>query len=259
MKNQCGCEQNLTKPTKAGDTLISAAENRRMFDRIAPQYDRLNSLMSLGLHRYWRKKAVQCLLAQGGRDFLDLGCGTGDVSLAVLRQTPSAHITGIDPSPDMLDLARLKTRKAQLSDHIVYQEGDAMALPFPNASFDGVICAFVIRNVTDRAAALHEMLRILKPGGTLAILELTAPRNPLLKLIHNIHTRRVIPLLGRLLSQGSAYQYLADSIDHFPPAPAIVELLARTGFADAKRQPLTGGFVTLFSGRAPAAPGRETP
>lgn len=228
------------------DTLISAGENRRMFDRIAPRYDLLNSLMSLGLHRYWRGKAVRHLLSGGGRDFLDIGCGTGDVALAILRQSPAARVTGIDPSAGMLVLATAKARQAGLADRMVLQDGDATTLPFPDASFDGIVCAFCLRNIADRRAALVEMRRVLRPGGTLAILELTAPRNVLLKGIHNLYTRRIIPLMGWILSQKNAYQYLADSIDHFPPAPVIVEELVKAGFTGSPYQSLSGGFVTLF-------------
>jgi len=239
------------------DTLISARENRQMFDRIARRYDLLNALMSLGLHRVWRRIAVQSLLAKDGHDFLDIGCGTGDVAIAVLRKAPSARVTGIDVSGDMLARAVTKTRAAGLSDRIAYQEADATRLPFANASFDGIISAFCIRNIVDHAAALAEMRRVLRPGGTVALLELAAPRNPFLRLIHNTYTHHLIPLLGRLLSQRSAYQYLADSIDHFPPPPAIVASMGRSGLVQASCTSLTGGFVTLFTARAPGSPTGE--
>lgn len=234
----------MTAPER--DTLISAGENQRMFDRIAPRYDLLNSLMSLGLHRYWRRIAVRHLLSAGGRDFLDIGCGTGDVALSILRQSPGARVTGIDPSSGMLALAVAKARRAGLADRVVYRNGDATALPFPDAAFDGIVCAFCLRNIADRRAALMEMRRVLRPGGTLAILELTAPRNGLLRGIHRLYTHGVIPLMGWILSQKSAYQYLADSIDHFPPAPVVGEELVKAGFTGAEHRPLTGGFVTLF-------------
>jgi demethylmenaquinone methyltransferase/2-methoxy-6-polyprenyl-1,4-benzoquinol methylase len=244
----------MTK-TPERDTLISAVENREMFDHIAPRYDLLNSLMSLGLHRYWRRIAVQHLLSEGGRDFLDIGCGTGDVALAIPRQEPAARVTGIDPSAGMLALATAKARQAGLADRVILKVGDATTLPFADASFDGIVCAFCLRNIADRRAALAEMRRVLRPGGTLAILELTAPRNPLLKGIHNLYTRRIIPLMGRIMSQQNAYQYLADSIDHFPPAPVIVDELVKAGFTGSDHRSLTGGFVTLFHWR-PIGPPR---
>lgn len=234
----------MTAPRR--DTLISAEDNRRMFDLIAPRYDLLNGVMSLGLHRYWRNQAIRHLLSGGGQEFLDIGCGTGDVALAILRQAPAARVTGLDPSSGMLALANAKASRAGLADRAVFKEGDATALPFPDSSFDGIACAFCLRNIADRRKALAEMRRVLRPGGTLAILELTAPRNILLRGIHLLYTRRAIPLLGRILSQKTAYQYLADSIDHFPPAPAIGRELAEAGFPDARFRSLTGGFVTLF-------------
>lgn len=229
------------------DTLISAGENRQMFDRIAPYYDRMNALMSLGLHSYWRRTAVRSLLSGGGTDFLDIGCGTGDVALAVLRTSATTKVTGIDPAAEMLTLATVKTRKAGMADRATYQVGDATALPFPENSFDGIVCAFCLRNVVDRATALSEMRRVLKPAGTVAILELTAPRSLLLRPIHALFTRRIIPLMGRLMSDRTAYQYLADSIDHFPAPEAIVAEMVKAGFSTARHQPLTGGFVTLFT------------
>ena len=228
------------------DTLISARENRFMFDRIAPRYDLLNTVMSLGLHRYWRKVAIRHLLSGGGRNFLDIGCGTGDVAVAIPRQEPAARVTGIDPSAGMLALATAKVRQAGLADRVILKVGDATALPFPDASFDGIVCAFCLRNIANRRTALAEMRRVLRPGGKLAILELTAPRNRLLKGIHNLYTRKIIPLMGWILSQKNAYQYLADSIDHFPPAPVIVDELVKAGFAGSDHRSLTGGFVTLF-------------
>ena len=219
-----------------------------MFDSIARRYDLLNSLMSLGLHRVWRRKAVAVLLARGGRDFLDIGCGTGDVAIAVLRKAPAARITGIDLSAPMLDIAMAKTRAAGLETRAIYQVGDATALAFADGSFDGIISAFCLRNVVDHGKAFAEMRRVLRPGGTLAILELTRPTGRVAGVVHRIHTRRMIPLLGALLSQGDAYRYLAQSIDNFPLSPEIVRGLSQAGFTEARHQPLTAGFVTLFSG-----------
>jgi demethylmenaquinone methyltransferase/2-methoxy-6-polyprenyl-1,4-benzoquinol methylase len=228
------------------DALLPAEENRRMFDRIARRYDLLNALMSLGLHRHWRRRAVDALLARGGRDFLDIGCGTGDVTLAVLRRAPQARLTGIDLSEPMLEAARAKTLAAGCAARAAYQTGDATALAFANQSFDGIVTAFCLRNVVDHSRAMAEMHRVLRPGGTLAILELTRPAGRVAGLVHRLHTRRVIPWMGALFSQGSAYRYLAQSIDNFPPSPAIVQKLRQAGFTTAYSQPLTAGFVTLF-------------
>lgn len=237
------------------DTLIPAEENRRMFDRIAKRYDLLNALMSLGLHRIWRHEAVKTLcatgFARGNRDFLDIGCGTGDLAIAVLRKDPKARVTGIDLSSPMLEIAERKTRAAGLQARATYQVGNATALPFGDHTFDGIVSAFCLRNIDGRAKAFDEMRLVLRPGGTIVILELTKPAATLPRLIHQFHTRRIIPFLGSLLSQGSAYRYLADSIEHFPPPATIVAELTKAGFVRAGHTPLTGGFVTLFSAQRP--------
>lgn len=233
------------------DALLPADENRRMFDGIAPRYDLLNALLSLGMHRVWRRRAVSRLLAGGGRDFLDIGCGTGDVSLAILRRAPAARVTGIDLSTPMLDRAVAKTRTAGLDARAVYQVGDATAMDFPDQSFDGIIMAFCLRNVEDHARAFAEMRRVLRPGGTVAILELTRPTGWLPGLVHRLYTLHLVPVLGSLFSRGSAYRYLGASIDHFPSSPVIVEGLTRAGFTQARHDPMTAGFVTLYSATVP--------
>ncbi len=239
------------------DALISARENRRMFDRIARRYDLLNALMSLGLHRYWRRRTVRKVLASGGHEFLDVGCGTGDVALALLREAPNVRVVGIDLSTEMLEFAMAKTRRAGMEPRATYQVGDATALPFADGVFDGATCAFCFRNIVDHAGALRELRRVLRPGSVLAILELTKPVSRLLGPVHHCYTRGVVPMMGRLLSQGSAYQYLADSIDHFPPSADVVALMGQAGFSESRHEPLSGGFVTLFSGRASGARGSD--
>lgn len=243
--------------TAARDALISAQENRRMFDNIAPRYDLLNALMSLGLHRHWRTLTVRSVTAGGGADFLDLGCGTGDMAIALLRSSPGARVTGVDPSPEMLARAVAKTARAGLTARATYCDGDATALAFRDATFDGVTCAFCLRNVVNHAAALREMRRVLRPGGRAAILELTRPTAPWSVLVHGLYVRRLVPLLGRTLSKGSAYRYLADSIENFPAGGAMAAAMTAAGFAEAHARPLTGGFVTLFTARAPDAARRE--
>ena len=243
----------MTGPAR--DALIPAEENRRMFDRIARRYDLLNALMSLGLHRIWRRMAIETLdskgLARGSRNYLDIGCGTGDVTIAVLKKNPEARVTGIDLSTPMIEIAEQKTRDAGLNSRATYQVGDATALAFGENSFEGIISAFCLRNIEDRAKAFQEMRRVLRPGGVAVILELNKPAATLPRWVHSFHTRRIIPFLGSLLSQGSAYRYLADSIEHFPQPSVIVSEMTAAGFTQAGHIPLTGGFVTLFKAQAP--------
>jgi demethylmenaquinone methyltransferase/2-methoxy-6-polyprenyl-1,4-benzoquinol methylase len=243
----------MTGPVR--DTLIPAEDNRRMFDRIARRYDLLNAIMSFGLHRFWRRKALESLYstgcARGSHHYMDLGCGTGDVAIAILKSDPSARITGIDLSAGMIKIAERKTRAAGLQSRATYQIGDATALAFGEKTFDGIVSAFCVRNIEDRAKAFREMKRVLRPGGTVVILELTRPTAPVPRLVHLFHTHWVIPLLGSLLSQRSAYRYLADSIEHFPPPAAIVAEMTTAGLRPGSPIPLSGGLVTLFTARAP--------
>lgn len=243
--------------TPARDALISPEENRRMFDRIAGRYDFLNALISCGLHRVWRRTAVKALCSTGRasprREFLDIGCGTGDLAIAVLRKEPSAQLTGIDLSAPMLAIARRKTSKAGLQERAKYLVGDATALAFDDRHFQGIVSAFCLRNIADRAKAFTEMRRVLKPGGLIVILELNKPTSLPARWVHQLHTRQIIPILGTFFSQKSAYTYLADSIEHFPAPPVIVDEMVKAGFTRVSHAPLTGGFVTLFTAQAPVA------
>ncbi len=233
---------------------MDARDNCRMFDQIAPRYDLLNRLMSLGMDRYWRRRAIEALSASGQGRFLDIGCGTGDVTLDLLRRYPDPVVTGIDLSQPMLNLAVAKARRAGLNARATFQVGDATALAFGPEIFDGIVCAFCFRNIAQHAAALGEMRRVLRPGGRLAILELTPPSNRLMRPVHWLYTHRLVPLLGRCLSLGGAYRYLAESIDHFPPVPRVLDSMRQAGFEDAEARPLSGGVVTLFSGLKPRRP-----
>lgn len=233
------------------DSLMDPRANCRMFDRIAPRYDLLNRLLSLGRDRYWRRRAIDALAAHGNGHFLDLGCGTGDMTLDLLRRHPAAIVTGIDLSSSMLSLADAKARRAGLHPRATFQVGDAAALPFPPETFDGIVCAFCFRNLAHRAGALGEMRRVLRPAARLVILELTPPADPLMRPVHWLYTRRIVPLLGAFLSLDSAYRYLAESIDHFPPAPRVLESLRQAEFESVEHQPLTGGVVTIFAAQKP--------
>ena len=232
-------------PAASPDTLIPPEENRRMFEQVARRYDLLNALLSLGLDRRWRRKAIAILAPQRGGRFLDAGCGTGDVSLELLRRTPGATVVGIDPVQAMLDRAAAKAARAGLDHRVVFQTGDVTALDFADGVFAGVITAFCFRNVADRRQALAEMKRVLAPGGRLVILELTVPAGRLLRCGHRCYSR-LVPLLGHVFSRGSAYRYLVDSIQHFPRAQEIVAQLDQAGFRQGRHVPLTGGVVTVF-------------
>ena len=209
-----------------------------MFDRIARRYDLLNRVLSLGMDQRWRRRAVRALAPRDGGQYLDVATGTGDILLAILAQAPGATVVGLDPSPGMLERAA-----AKVGPGVKLVPGDASALPFADASFDGVSIAFGIRNVPDRPGAVGEMALLLRPGGRLEVLELNEPRNPLARL----HVHHVVPWIGSLVSGAREYRYLQRSIAAFPPPGAFAALLEVAGLRVAVT-PLTMGVATLFVG-----------
>lgn len=214
---------------------------RLMFDRIAPVYDLMNRTMTAGLDLRWRRLAAAAAVQPGDR-VLDAACGTGDLALADLRAGAGA-VTGLDFSPRMLERAR---RKASA---IEWVEGDVLALPFADASFDAATIGFGIRNVADLEAGLAELRRVLRPGGRIAILEITRPCGVLAPLL-SVWFEWVVPRLGRLLPGGSAYSYLPASVRRFPAPEALAELLRASGFSGVSTRLLGGSIVSLHTGVA---------
>ena len=211
------------------------------FNKIARTYDRLNHVMTLGLDRCWRRRAVRRLQGK----VLDVACGTGDMVIELAKR--GCTVTGIDLSEEMLSLARQKTASANFQSSVFnLQLADAESLPFPDASFDAVTCAFGVRNFEHLEQGLKEMLRVLKPGGRLVILELATPDSPIIKTFYHLHTRRVIPWLGsRLAGNREAYTYLPESIERFPKGEVFINLLQGLG-AQASQKKLTFGVCRLY-------------
>lgn len=216
-----------------------------MFDRIARRYDLLNRVLSLGMDRRWRTRAAAALALGARPRVLDLACGTGDLALAIARRHPDAEVTGLDPSPAMLDIARDKA--ARLAVPLALEVGVAEALPFADATFDGVSIAFGLRNVPDRERALGEMARVTRPGGRVVVLELGEPRGRLLGPVARFHIHRVVPRLGALLSGAREYRYLERSIAAFPPPGEVVAMMRRAGLAPLAPVPLALGACHLFA------------
>ena len=209
------------------------------FDEIARDYDRMNHLMTAGLDRCWRKRAVQGLHGK----VLDVACGTGDMVVELLRtrHAASLQVTGVDLSEEMLAIAKRKAPQAE------YRLADAEHLPFGDASFDAVTCAFGIRNFVHLEQGLVEMVRVLKPGGRMAILELATPDNPFIRFFYNIYTRRIIPWLGsRIAGNRDAYTYLPSSIERFPKGAAMVDKLKAAGGRTVEHRKLTFGVCRLY-------------
>ena len=228
------------------DTLISADENRAMFDRIAKNYDAANRAISLGMDRRWRRKAVEVLGPVAGGRYLDIGTGTGDLVLELLEQSPSVQVDGIDLSERMLDIAKTKSSEKGVGDSVSFFKADATALPMRDACYDGIISGFCVRNIERRRKALTEMHRVLKPGGRLVVLEAVYPQRTWVRFGYKIYTP-FIPLMGALFGSFSAFRYLKESIEDFPQSEQVVEMFCETGFVRVERCPLLLGAICIFS------------
>ncbi|MEA2067639.1 MAG: ubiquinone/menaquinone biosynthesis methyltransferase [Verrucomicrobiota bacterium] len=230
------------------DTLISAEENRAMFDRIARSYDAANRALSFGMDRGWRRKAVGLLKPFRGGRYLDVGTGTGDLVFEILRQSVNVLIDGIDPAEQMLEIARGKAATQGVGDAVAFFAADALDLPMESDTYDGIVSGFCFRNIEHRKKALEEMRRVLKPGGTLVILEATYPESRVVRLGYKLY-RPLVPIIGRILGGGSAYRYLVDSIEAFPKPGTVTDMFREAGFAEVQCTPLTFGAVCIFSGK----------
>jgi demethylmenaquinone methyltransferase/2-methoxy-6-polyprenyl-1,4-benzoquinol methylase len=214
---------------------------RGMFDRIAPVYDVMNHVMTAGLDRRWRRLAASEVVWPGDR-VLDACCGTGD--LAVEDERRGGRVVGLDFSEPMLERSRKK------SGAIEWVQGDALALPFEDASFDAATVGFGVRNLADLEGGLRELARVLRPGGRLAVLEITRPKG-LLKPFFRLWFDVLVPFAGRVLPGGKAYTYLPASVRRFPGPDDLSTLLERAGFADVRYRLLGGGSVALHVGTRP--------
>lgn len=217
-----------------------------MFDAIAARYDLLNRIISLGIDQPWRARLIESIGPRPGHRVLDLATGTGDVGLMLLHAHPEAQVVGLDPSSKMLDVAREKIAAQGHQHRMELVQGEAERLPFEQASFDGCMMAFGIRNVADRPAALREMARVVKPGGRVAILELSEPRSGIFGPLARFHIHRVVPTVGALLSGAREYSYLQESIAAFPPPEQFATQMRSCGLDVLSVVPMTFGSVCLY-------------
>jgi demethylmenaquinone methyltransferase / 2-methoxy-6-polyprenyl-1,4-benzoquinol methylase len=220
-----------------------------MFDAIAPRYDLLNHLLSAGLDRRWRNRAIDELSLAAGARVLDLCTGTADLAVAAVTRA-GASVVAVDFAGQMLRLARAKVSELQLTRSIWLVRGDAMQIPVADGSCDAATIGFGIRNVAAPERALAELARVLRPGGRLAILEFGAPRIPGIRTLYAWYFRYLLPLVGRAVSKhSSAYSYLPASVGTFPPPAEFSRTIAATGFSQVRAVPLTFGIVYLYVAR----------
>jgi demethylmenaquinone methyltransferase/2-methoxy-6-polyprenyl-1,4-benzoquinol methylase len=219
---------------------LAPQDVRTMFDRIAPVYDAMNRVMTAGLDRHWRRLTADAAVRPGDR-VLDACCGTGDLALAGVRA--GGRVTGLDFSDRMLERARRKAPELE------WLHGDLLELPFPDASFDAATVGFGVRNVADLPRALAELRRVLRPGGRLGVLEITTPRG-VLRPFYRLWFDRIVPVLGRRLTGGSAYAYLPASVRRFPGPEELARHMEEAGFGAVRFRVLAGGIVALHIGEA---------
>lgn len=222
----------------------------QMFDGIAHSYDRLNHVLSLGIDRRWRRKTIKALLPYGPQRILDIATGTGDFALLAAELLKPESIVGADLSEGMMQIGRQKVEKAGLSKTISFQKEDCMALSFADGSFDAVIAAYGVRNFADLDRGLREMLRVLRPGGHVAILELAAPKRFPMKQLFWLYSHAVMPLVGKLVSKDKrAYSYLPQTMEAVPQGKNMQAIMEKAGFEDVRFKAFTFGLSTMYIGK----------
>lgn len=222
---------------------------QEMFNTIAPRYDFLNRLLSLGIDRSWRRFAVGKIKSTPSGRILDVATGTGDVALEIASQTSaSVTIVGIDFSREMIELGKQKISTSPYAARISLQVAPCEDIPFDDNSFDSITIAFGIRNVVDRAQGLMEMYRVLRPDGKVVILEFSTPRSALFKKLYHFYFLKVLPVIGGLFSKFSAYKYLPDSVLEFPSQDNFKAVMGDVGFRNLQHYDLTFGIATVFVG-----------
>ncbi len=232
-----------------------AGQVRGMFDRIAVVYDLMNSAMTAGMHHRWRSLAADRAALVRGATALDVCCGTGDLAFELQRRVgPSGHVVGSDFSERMLDLAREKSAEGDGSGPApIFEWGDALQLPYDAESFDAVTVGFGARNFADLERGIGELVRVLRPGGRLVVLEITEPRRPPLSLFFSLWFDRIVPILGGLAGDRDAYSYLPESVKRFPPPRELAAIIDRAGAEEIRWSILAGGIIAIHSATKPPA------
>ena len=225
-----------------------------MFDRIAGVYDRMNAVMTAGMHERWRERAADLACVRPGERALDVATGTGDLAVALARRVgPGGEVVGVDFSEGMLAVARAKAPTLR------FEAGNALALPYPDAAFDAATVGFGARNFADLDRGLAEMVRVVRPGGRVVVLEITSPRRPPLSWFFGLWFDRIVPRLGRLAGDPEAYAYLPSSVRRFPGPEGLAGALVRAGLGSVRWVVTAGGIIALHVGEVPAPGLSEAP
>lgn len=221
---------------------------RRMFDGIADRYDFANKLMTLGIDRLWRRRTARWVASHSPHKILDVAVGTADLSMELTRQCPALEqITGVDISEGMLQKGREKIAQKAPQANIQLEQANCEALPYEEGTFDAVVSSFGVRNFEHLAQGLEEMCRVTRPGGVIAILELSVPRNPILRCGYTLWTHTFIPLVGCLFARNrGAYNYLPRSVRQVPQYEAFTKMLLEAGYGKAEYKAFSGGIATLY-------------
>jgi demethylmenaquinone methyltransferase/2-methoxy-6-polyprenyl-1,4-benzoquinol methylase len=226
-----------------------------MFDKIAFRYDFLNRFLSGGIDLYWRRRAIRELSALRPRHILDVATGTGDMAIFMTRYLSPEKITGIDISTGMLEIGRQKIARHKLEGKILLQEGDSENIQAPDNTFDAITVAFGVRNFEDLEKGLKEMLRVLKPGGRLVILEFSHPRTTGIRQLYNLYLNTFAPRIGKMISHsGEAYQYLNDSVKAFPEGAEFARILGKNGYVNTRLKRLSLGICSIYTGEKELRP-----
>ena len=220
-----------------------------MFDNISGKYDKINRLMTFGIDQSWRRKSLKLLLPYNPKHILDVATGTGDFAIQALKVLNPNKIVGVDISEGMLDIGKQKLKALKLEEKISLVKGDSEKLPFESNIFDAVTVAYGVRNFENLEAGLAEILRVLRPGGRLVILEATEPQNKIVKFGFDIYAKKIIPFVGSLISGDSrAYDYLQESVAKFPQGNNFIQILNKVGYTQTKWIPLTFGASSIYTG-----------
>lgn len=223
------------------------AQVEEMFDNIAPTYDRLNHRLSCDIDKGWRRKAIAQLKPFAPREILDIATGTGDFAILAARMLRPERLVGADISEGMMAVGRQKVEREGLGDIIHFRREDCLQLSFEDGSFNAVTAAFGIRNFKDLDTCLRELHRVLRPGGHLSIVELSAPMRPPMSWLFKVYSHTLLPLYARLVSKdGSAYRYLINTIEAFPQGEEMMEILRKAGFEEVQFCRLTLGVCTMY-------------